>query len=83
MFRLVNLSNHDLTDVQAVVSFARWVDEKTASAAGGSISSALERSFIIFMPLHWVIVHPIAARSPLHADVTGGVRSPRTLKWSA
>ena len=27
MFRLVNLRNHDLTDVRAVVSFARWVEE--------------------------------------------------------
>ena len=27
MFRLVNLRNHDLTDVHAVVSFARWVNE--------------------------------------------------------
>ena len=26
MFRLVNLRNHDLTDVHAVVSFARWID---------------------------------------------------------
>ena len=26
---------------------------------------ALERDSIIFMPLHWVIVHPITASSPL------------------
>jgi inward rectifier potassium channel len=65
MFRLVNLRNHDLTDVHATVSFARWTDE-----GGGRHRRfdqlALERSFIIFMPLHWVIVHPITAESPLH-----------------
>ena len=64
MFRLVNLRNHDLTDVHAVVSFVRWVDE------GGSRKRrftllALERESIIFMPLHWVIVHPIDDQSPM------------------
>jgi len=64
MFRLVNLRNHDLTEVRAVVSFARWVDE------GGTRRRrfdqlTLERDTIIFMPLHWVIVHPITETSPL------------------
>jgi inward rectifier potassium channel len=64
MFRLVNLRNHDLTDVHAIVSFARWADE------GGTRRRrfdqlALERDFIIFMPLHWVVVHPITETSPL------------------
>jgi inward rectifier potassium channel len=64
MFRLVNLRNHDLNDVHAVVSFARWVED------GGVRSRefdqlALEREFILFMPLHWVIVHPITEASPL------------------
>jgi inward rectifier potassium channel len=65
MFRLANLRNHDLTDVHAVVSFARWIDD------GGTRRRrfdqlALERDFIIFMPLHWVVVHPITETSPLH-----------------
>jgi inward rectifier potassium channel len=64
MFRLANLRNHDLTDVHAIVSFARWINE------GGTRRRrfdqlALERDFIIFMPLHWVVVHPITASSPL------------------
>jgi inward rectifier potassium channel len=64
MFRLANLRNHDLTDVHAIVSFARWADE------GGTRRRrfdqlALERDFIIFMPLHWVVVHPITETSPL------------------
>jgi inward rectifier potassium channel len=63
MFRLVNLRNHDLTDVHATVSFARWsVDDGVRNRRFDQLD--LERSFIIFMPLHWVIVHPITAHSP-------------------
>jgi inward rectifier potassium channel len=63
MFRLANLRNHDLTDVHAIVSLARWIDE------GGQRKRhfdqlALERPSIVFMPLHWVVVHPIDAASP-------------------
>ena len=64
MFRLVNLRNHDLTDVHAVVSFARWVDENGTRRRRFD-QLALERDFIIFMPLHWVVVHPITDTSPL------------------
>jgi inward rectifier potassium channel len=65
MFRLVNLRNHDLTDVHAVVSFARWVEENGARRRRFD-QLVLERDFIIFMPLHWVVVHPITDTSPLH-----------------
>jgi len=64
MFRLVNLRNHDLTDVHAVVSFARWVDENGTRRRRFD-QLVLERDFIIFMPLHWVVVHPITDASPL------------------
>jgi inward rectifier potassium channel len=65
MFRLVNLRNHDLTDVHAVVTFARWIDED-GERRRRFTQLALERPAIIFMPLHWVIVHPIDENSPLH-----------------
>ena len=64
MFRLVNLRNHNLTDVHAVVSLARWVEEKGARRRRFD-QLALERDAIIFMPLHWVVVHPITDGSPL------------------
>jgi inward rectifier potassium channel len=64
MFRLVNLRNHDLTDVHAVVSLARWVEENGARRRRFD-QLALERDAIIFMPLHWVVVHPITDASPL------------------
>ena len=65
MFRLVNLRNHDLTDVRAVVSFARWTEENGARRRRFDLLT-LERQSIIFMPIHWVIVHPIGEQSPLH-----------------
>jgi inward rectifier potassium channel len=65
MFRLVNLRNHDLTDVHAVVSFARWETAADGERSREFDQLALERDAIIFMPLHWVIVHPIDARSPM------------------
>jgi inward rectifier potassium channel len=64
MFRLVNLRNHDLTDVHAVVSLARWIDEHGTRRRRFD-QLGLERDFIIFMPLHWVVVHPITGTSPL------------------
>ena len=64
MFRLVNLRNHDLTDVRAVVSFARWVEENGSRRRRFDLLT-LERPSIIFMPLHWVVVHPIGEKSPL------------------
>jgi inward rectifier potassium channel len=63
MFRLVNLRNHDLTDVHATVSFSRWADDDGVRRRQFD-QLDLERSFIIFMPLHWIIVHPITAHSP-------------------
>jgi inward rectifier potassium channel len=65
MFRLVNLRNNDLSDVRAVVSFARWVGSGHARTREFD-QLALERDAIIFMPLHWVIVHPITETSPFH-----------------
>jgi len=64
MFRMVNLRNHDLSQVRAVVTMARWVDEN-GTRRRLFHQLPLERDAIIFMPLHWVIVHPIRQQSPL------------------
>ncbi len=65
MFRLANLRNHDLTDVHAIVTLSRW-SESNGQRHRRFDQLSLERDFIIFMPLHWVIVHPITETSPLH-----------------
>ena len=64
MFRLVNLRNHDLADVRAIVSLARWTEDQGMRRRRFD-QLALERESIIFMPLHWVVVHPITDTSPL------------------
>ena len=63
MFRLVNLRSNNLSDVKAVVSFARWV-EADGKRVREFDQLTLERPSILFMPLHWVIVHPIDGASP-------------------
>ena len=82
MFRLVNLRNHDLTDVHAVVSFARWIEENGVRHRRFD-QLDLERSFIIFMPLHWVIVHPITETQPASAGSPRKRWSPQIPRWSA
>jgi inward rectifier potassium channel len=72
MFRLVNLRSHDLTDVHAVVSFARWIEEDGTRRRRFD-QLALERDAILFMPLHWVIVHPITEASPLRGFTQAGL----------
>jgi len=64
IFRLVNLRNHDLSNVHAVVTFARWGEEDGVRSREFDLL-ALERESIVVMPLHWVIVHPITNASPL------------------
>ena len=72
MFRLINLRSHDLTDVHAVVSFARWIDEDGTRRRRFD-QLALERDFILFMPLHWVVVHPITETSPFRGFTQAGL----------
>jgi inward rectifier potassium channel len=64
MFRLINLRKHDLSDVHAVVSFARWTEGPGGVRRRRFDQLTLERDSVIFMPLHWVIVHPVREDSP-------------------
>ncbi len=64
MFRLANLRNHDMAEVQAIVSFAQW-EMRDGQRRRRFDQLQLERASIIFMPLHWVLVHPIVEGSPL------------------
>ena len=64
MFRMVNLQPGELSDVQARVNLIRYED------VGGARERtfhqlALERSSVEFFTLHWTVVHPITADSPL------------------
>jgi inward rectifier potassium channel len=64
MFRIVNTQPGENSDVQARVSMARFED--TAGARTRQFHQlALERNSVEFFTLHWTVVHPITADSPL------------------
>lgn len=64
MFRMANLRNNDLTDIRAAVTISRWVNDGGVRRRRFA-QLTLERDSIIFMPIHWVLVHPIGEDSPL------------------
>ena len=68
MFRIVNLQPGELSDVQARVSMARF-ENKDGARTRVFHPLALERNSVEVFTLHWTVVHPIIADSPL-AGVT-------------
>jgi inward rectifier potassium channel len=68
MFRIVNLQPGELSDVRVRVNLA-WFEEIDGVRERNFHSLALERNSVEFFTLHWTIVHPITADSPL-AGVT-------------
>jgi inward rectifier potassium channel len=68
MFRIVNLQPGQLSDVQARVNLI-WYEEVNGTRERSFHQLALERNSVEFFNLHWTVVHPITADSPL-AGVT-------------
>jgi inward rectifier potassium channel len=68
MFRLVNVQPGELSDVQVRVNLAMFAEEGGARRRQFH-QLALERRSVEFFTLHWTVVHPITADSPL-AGVT-------------
>jgi inward rectifier potassium channel len=64
MFRIVNLQPGELSDVQARVNLA-WFEEINGVRERNFHELVLERNSVEFFTLHWTIVHPITAESPL------------------
>lgn len=64
MFRTVNLSPGELSDVQARVSLARF-ETIDGVRVRNFHQLVLERNSVEFFTLHWTVVHPITAESPL------------------
>jgi len=64
-FRIANERKSQLTQVEATIVLSRRVmlDGKSSRKFH---PLKLERRKIMFMPLHWVVVHPIDEESPLH-----------------
>ena len=65
MFRLVNEQSSQLVDVDATVVLSFLDPKLTGRAARKFVPLELERSRVVFFPLHWTVVHPITPKSPL------------------
>ena len=64
MFRIVNLRPSDLSDIKARVNLI-WYEEIDGVRERNFHELELERDSVELFTLHWTIVHPITARSPL------------------
>lgn len=64
MFRVVNVQPGEVSDVQMRVSLAMFEDVNGRRERRFH-QLELERSAVEFFPLHWTVVHPITATSPL------------------
>jgi inward rectifier potassium channel len=74
MFRVVNELPSELTDVQMSVSLS-WYEDVGGVRERNLHQLALERSSVAFFPLHWTVVHPITAESPLHGITPESLRA--------
>lgn len=65
MFRIANQRSNQLIEVQVTLTLSRQelVEGKLVRRFH---ELNLERKRVVFFPLHWVVVHPIDERSPLH-----------------
>lgn len=68
MFRMVNLNPGELSDVKVRVNLT-WFEETGGVRERNFHDLDLERNSVEFFNLHWTVVHPITADSPL-AGVT-------------
>ena len=64
MFRVVNVQENQLLEVEVTVSISLRRDN---SQLRDFFSLDLERSKVVFLPSVWTVVHPISETSPLHA----------------
>jgi inward rectifier potassium channel len=64
MFRIVNLRPNELSDVRARVNLI-WFEEIDGVRQRNFHELELERDSVELFTLHWTIVHPITATSPL------------------
>ncbi len=65
MFRLVNGRNNQLIEVEANVTFSRFVDEDGKPVRRFDLLE-LERRRVTFLPLALTVVHPIDEKSPMY-----------------
>jgi inward rectifier potassium channel len=64
MFRIANMNPGELSDIRARVSLV-WFEEVDGKRERDFRQLTLERDSVEFFNLHWTVVHPITADSPL------------------
>jgi inward rectifier potassium channel len=74
MFRMVNVNPSELSDVHVRVNLALYLDVNGARERR-FFQLELERSNVEFFTLHWTVVHPIDAKSPLHGMTAEAFRA--------
>ena len=74
MFRMVNVQPGELSDVQARVSLVLF-EETDGRRERNFYPLTLERNSVEFFTLHWTVVHPITAESPLHGATPESLRA--------
>jgi len=65
MFRILNTSSSELSEVSAMLTLGR-MEMCEGKLTRRFYTLELERSKVTFLPVQWVIVHPINEASPLH-----------------
>lgn len=64
MFRMVNVQPGELSDVRVRINLS-WYEYFDGKRERNFHTLALERNQVEFFSLHWTVVHPITATSPL------------------
>jgi inward rectifier potassium channel len=74
MFRIVNVQPGELSDVQVRVSLT-LLEEVDGRRQRNFYPLTLERNSVDLFTLHWTVVHPITAESPLRGATPESVRN--------
>jgi inward rectifier potassium channel len=74
MFRMVNVQPGEVNDVQARVSLVLF-EERDGRRERNFYPLALERKSVDLFTLHWTVVHPITADSPLRGATPESLRA--------
>jgi inward rectifier potassium channel len=65
MFRIANLRNNKLINLEAKVTMS-WIEDDNGAPRRRFYALPLEREKVTLFPLNWTLVHPIDENSPLY-----------------
>jgi inward rectifier potassium channel len=74
MFRVINERDTQIVQLQARVLLGR-MEAVAGKPTRRFHPLALERSEVLFFPLHWTVVHPIDESSPLYGETPESLRA--------